>query len=225
MSQKKESFFWTSYADLMTSLFFVMLSLFVLFFLLLQEKNRITEEQNKATKAELEKIKAVQQSTKDLNREYFTYNADFEKYILKTTVPVEFEKYKHDIHKIIPESSRAEVLEELRKAGKEIRDFLRKHKDNQYLLIIEGQASREATTPDKLANYELSYRRAYSLVEYWSEDCLIRFDSNNCEILIAGSGGGRLAQWLKTKEMREPDPASPANRRFLIHIIPKNIIE
>lgn len=225
MSQKKESFFWTSYADLMTSLFFVMLSLFVLFFLLLQEKNRITEEQNRATKAELEKIKAVQQSTKDLNREYFTYNADFEKYILKTTVPVEFEKYKHDIHKIIPESSRSEVLEELRKAGKEIRDFLRKHKENQYLLIIEGQASQEFIATDNIDNYELSYRRAYSLVEYWSKDCMIQFDSNNCEILIAGSGGGRLAKYLKTKEMRETNPASPSNRRFLIHIIPKNIIE
>lgn len=218
MSQKKESFFWTSYSDLMTSLFFVFLALFVLFFLLLQHQNKTILEQNKATLAELEKIKAIQESTKDLNPEFFIYNADFEKYILKTTVPVEFEFGKSDIHKI---KNGEKLLPELEEAGKEIRNFLRKHKEHQYLLIIEGQASREERT-NLHVNYRLSYERACSLVKFW-EESLIRFDSGNCEILIAGSGDGDLAKFLKTKEMREENQAS--NRRFLIHIIPKNIME
>ena len=217
MSQKKESFFWTSYSDLMTSLFFVFLALFVLFFLLLQHQNKTILEQNKATLAELEKIKAIQESTKDLNPKYFTYNADFETYILKTTVPVEFEFGKSDIHKI----KNRETLSELEKAGKEIRNFLQTHKDNQYLLIIEGQASREERTKPHV-NYRLSYERAYSLVKFWEEN-LICFNSGNCEILIAGSGDGQLAGSLKTKEMRDENQAS--NRRFLIHVIPKNIME
>ncbi len=47
MAIKKESFFWTSYSDLMTSLFFVMLVLFVLTVVLLNKKmieiKRITD--------------------------------------------------------------------------------------------------------------------------------------------------------------------------------------
>ncbi len=50
MAQRKESFFWTSYSDLMTSLFFVMLVLFVLVIVLLHKRMEATE-------AQLEEIK------------------------------------------------------------------------------------------------------------------------------------------------------------------------
>ena len=46
----KKSFFWASYADLMSSLFFIMLVLFVLTVVMLQKARQATE-------AELEKIK------------------------------------------------------------------------------------------------------------------------------------------------------------------------
>ena len=45
MSQKKESFFWTSYSDLMTSLFFIMLVLFILVIFLLHKRMEVTERQ------------------------------------------------------------------------------------------------------------------------------------------------------------------------------------
>ena len=38
MAEKRESFFWTSYSDLMTSLFFIMLTLFVLVIVLLHKR-------------------------------------------------------------------------------------------------------------------------------------------------------------------------------------------
>lgn len=66
MAQKKESFFWTSYSDLMTSLFFVMLVLFILVIVLLHKRMEATEDQ-------LKEIKKVEQSTKDLSQEYFQY--------------------------------------------------------------------------------------------------------------------------------------------------------
>ena len=75
MSQKKESFFWTSYSDLMTSLFFIMLVLFILVIVLLHKRMEVTERQ-------LAEIKKVEQSTKDLNRKYFTYRSDSKKYVL-----------------------------------------------------------------------------------------------------------------------------------------------
>ena len=53
MAEKKESFFWTSYSDLMTSLFFIMLTLFVLVIVLLHKRMEATEKQ-------LEEIKKVE---------------------------------------------------------------------------------------------------------------------------------------------------------------------
>ena len=93
-----------------------------------------------------------------------------------------------------------------------------KHNDNKYLLIIEGQASKnsEAWTD---RNYDLSFERAYSLMKYWKDVCGINF-GKNCEVQIAGSGDGRYNIETMRDKMYEVN-----NQRFLIHIIPKNIIE
>ena len=61
MKNKKESFFWTSYSDLMTSLFFIMLTLFVLVIVLLHKRMEATEQQ-------LEEIKKVEASTRELDK-------------------------------------------------------------------------------------------------------------------------------------------------------------
>lgn len=77
MSQnhKKESFFWTSYSDLMTSLFFVMLILFVLVIVLLNKRMEATE-------AQLREIKKVEASTRDLSKDYFIYRPEYKKFVL-----------------------------------------------------------------------------------------------------------------------------------------------
>lgn len=82
------------------------------------------------------------------------------------------------------------------------------------MLIVEGQASRDPY----LYNYELSYQRALALMRFWVEQKGISFE-NNCEILISGSGDGKL----DTHSMRES--VETENQRFLIHILPKNIFE
>jgi hypothetical protein len=204
MSQKKESFFWTSYSDLMTSLFFVMLVLFVLVIVLLHKRMEATE-------AQLEEIKKVENSTKDLSKEYFKYREDYKKYVL--TIQVKYPAYKSDLTDMIT-ADKEEQLTKLEAAGNEIKKFLINHSENQYLLIIEGQASKDTYT----LNYELSYQRALSLMRFWIEDRNIKFN-DNCEILISGSGDGKL----DTHSMRET--VEVENQRFLIHIIPKNIVE
>jgi hypothetical protein len=204
MSQKKESFFWTSYSDLMTSLFFVMLVLFVLVIVLLHKRMEATE-------AQLEEIKKVENSTKDLSKEYFKYREDYKKYVL--TIQVKYPAYKSDLTDMIT-ADKEEQLTKLEAAGNEIKKFLINHSENQYLLIIEGQASKDTYT----LNYELSYQRALSLMRFWIEDRNIKFN-DNCEILISGSGDGKL----DTHSMRET--VEVENQRFLIHIIPKNIFE
>lgn len=205
MTQKKESFFWTSYSDLMTSLFFVMLVLFILVIVLLHKRMEATETQ-------LLEIKKVEQSTKDLSRDYFQYRPDYKKYVL--TIQVRYPAGKSDLKDMITTDKDAQ-FRQLAAAGCEIRDFLKNHNENQYILIIEGQASKD----NFLYNYELSYQRALGLMRFWIEVSNITF-GNNCEILISGSGDGKL----DTHSMRETSNEKE-NQRFLIHILPKNIFE
>lgn len=205
MAQKKESFFWTSYSDLMTSLFFVMLVLFVLVIVLLHKRMEATE-------AQLQEIRKVEESTTDLSRDYFKYRPDYKKYVL--TIQVRYPAGKSDLMDM-ESSDKEQQLQDLAEAGQEIQKFLNNHSENQYILIIEGQASKDAY----LYNYELSYQRALALMRYWIEDSGITF-GNNCEILISGSGDGKL----DTHSMREVGDEKE-NQRFLIHILPKNIFE
>lgn len=204
MAQKKESFFWTSYSDLMTSLFFVMLVLFILVIVLLHKRMEATE-------AQLQEIKKVEESTKDLSKDYFEYRPEYKKYVLN--IQVRYPAGKSNLNDITAADKEIQ-LSKLAKAGEEIQDFLNKHNENQYVLIIEGQASKD----NYLFNYELSYQRALALMRYWIEDKGINF-GNNCEILISGSGDGKL----DTHSMRES--VETENQRFLIHILPKNIFE
>ena len=214
MSQKKESFFWTSYSDLMTSLFFVMLVLFILVIVFLHKQMEAAEAQlqkMEATEAQLQEIKKVEESTKDLSKDYFEYRPEYKKYVLN--IQVRYPAGKSDLNTIIA-SDKDTQLDKLANAGKEIQDFLDKHKENQYVLIVEGQASKDNYT----YNYELSYQRALALMRFWVDSRGIKF-GNNCEILISGSGDGKL----DTHSMRET--VETENQRFLIHILPKNIFE
>ena len=91
MAHKKESFFWTSYSDLMTSLFFVMLVLFILVIVLLHKRMEATE-------AQLQEIKKVEESTKDLNKDYFEYRPEYKKYVLN--IPQENQTLIQSYHMI-----------------------------------------------------------------------------------------------------------------------------
>lgn len=204
MKKSKESFFWTSYSDLMTSLFIIMLVLFVLVIVLLNKRME-------ATIIELEDIKKVEASTRDLEGKYFTYNKEYEKFILN--IDCQFPVSKYDIN-LLSEDTRSQLMD----AGQQVKDFLEKHSENQYLVIVEGQASANSQAMMEF-NYNLSYQRALSLIKFWATNPNVKFSDKNCELQIAGSGDGRLS----AKTMR--DSVNEKNQRFLIYIIPKNIIK
>jgi hypothetical protein len=221
MAEKRESFFWTSYSDLMTSLFFIMLTLFVLVIVLLHKRMEATERQ-------LEEIKKVEASTKELeSSNNFSYKAEYKKYVLD--VRCFFEATKYQLADLQADTTR------LHQAGMEIKEFLDRNRANQYLLIIEGQASRNSTRLTD-ANYDYSFQRALTLMKFWKDVCMIDF-GGNCEIQIAGSGDGRYNfgytggentysfEELDKTLMRERGDKEKDNQRFVIHIIPKNIIE
>lgn len=203
---KKESFFWTSYSDLMTSLFFVMLVLFVLTIVMLHKRMVQLEIAENLAQEQIDKIEEIEQATKDIDPNYFIYNDEYKKHILN--INVNFPSGVSDMNSIDTTTQ-----EKLIEAGRVIQGLIEEKTTKygiQYLLIIEGQASRD----NYARNYELSYARALNLSHFWKENGL-DFGSN-CELLISGIGTGGI--------MREKEELK--NQRFLIHIIPKpGIIE
>ena len=212
--RKPESFFWTSYSDLMTSMFFVMLVLFVLTVALLQKKMIQTEMEKEHLEALIAKGEQIEKSIEKIDSTYFDYNEIYKRHTLKN-VKASFRAYSSDIYDISEDDR--EALEE---AGRAIQKMLREAQaaipDARYLVIIEGQSSKDTYT----RNYELSYERALSLVKFWSripeeDGGPITFDDLPCEIIISGSG--HASQFRV-----QPDtPGNEENQRFVIHIIPK----
>jgi outer membrane protein OmpA-like peptidoglycan-associated protein len=192
---KKESFFWISYSDLMTSVFFIMLVLFILNFSLLNNRMMLTQTQVK-------KIKEIEEAIKNIDSTYFEYNNTYKKHVLK--IRVNFPVGISDIN-VLSDNTKNNLIMAGRSIQQSLHNIEKKYPYIKYLLIIEGQASRD----NYPLNYQLSYDRALSLKNFWMQNG-ITF-SNNCEVLISGSG---IEGVLRDKFERN-------NQRFLIHIIPK----
>ena len=211
--KKKESYFWTSYSDLMTNLFFVMLMLFILAIALLHREMVQIGKERDATKEELEKINEIRTAIQNIDTTYFQYDEDYKKHILKTKV--KFQTGSSNINDL-DDATKDELLA-VRDTIKSFLDkLLQKDGNASYLLVIEGQASK-----DKYAlNNQLSYDRALSLFKFWFPDqknTTLRFFNLPCEVVIAGAG---------FMEGKPRDTENAANQRFLIQIMPQSgIIE
>lgn len=208
MSKKKESYFWTSYSDLMTNLFFVMLMLFVLTIAILRRQMVRIEEERRATQAQLDKIKELEESIKNIDTVYFAYNTEYKTHILKTEV--KYPRERHEIN-LLPENIQQELLNVRDLLRDSLESFVRKNNDVSYLLIIEGQAS----TDDYAQNNELSYKRALALFRFWfpnQRTANLRFYDLPCEVIIAGAG---------CMEGKPRASENEDNQRFLIRILPK----
>lgn len=205
MSKKrKESNFWTSYSDLMTSLFFVMLTLFVVAISMQHSRIRATQNQ-------LNKITEIQNAIESIDTNFFEYSPEFKKHILKTKVA--FNLGSDKISDLSPATK--DTLLAVRDT---IRNFITRlstmDPEASYILIIEGQASRDGWA----GNDALSYQRALSLFNFWfpkanKNERTLRFGNLNCEIVIAGAGEmeGKPREYVNQAE----------NQRFLIQIMPK----
>ncbi|HEY0429967.1 MAG TPA: hypothetical protein VGC76_19440 [Pyrinomonadaceae bacterium] len=197
MKVKNTGFFWASFTDLMISLFFIMLVLYVLTFVKLKTQQKITEEQ-------LNKMKEIQAAVKELPQEYFTYQSEFKRFSLNKQI--QFPKGKSDIT--------GDYREYLLNVGRSIESLVSKLKSKyqneniKYLIVIEGMASIDGYT----LNDELSYQRALALARFWKENNIV-FDTNFCELQIAGSGTGGIGRYTGAEEYK--------NQRFLIQIVPK----
>jgi hypothetical protein len=244
---QSKSFFWLSYADLMTSLFIITLSLFILSYklfkdrediiiakeeklkllentlnakeqALVQVQSRLSDQQLTAAslveelnlerarlvvmEEEYRKLREIQKAIEALDPRYFEYQAQYKRHILRKKVQFDAGK------SLIKRTDRPDLIE----AGRELMRLIRSlDKDAiganvKYMLVIEGQASKDNYSK----NYELSYERALSLFRLWEKEG-ITFD-NRVEVMISGSGDGGLGR-IQSDERK--------NQRFIIQIIPK----
>lgn len=198
---KKGNSFWLSYADLMTSLFFVMLVLYALTFV----KLKAERETYRLQAEEFKKIQALQKAIEDIDPtgKYFEYNDLYKKHILK--LQVQFDKGSSNIQ-TLSSSTRRELIE----AGQKIQTLVNNYKDEKnirYLVLIEGQASLDSYS----RNFELSYARSLSLLAFWESNDVKLRQLENCELVMSGSGTGGVPR----------DKNESKNQRFLIQIIPK----
>lgn len=204
-NKSKEGFFWTSYSDLMTTLFFVMLVLFVLALALLH--NKVVEEHKVrvATETQLKKIKQINDIVKSIDKEYFEYDSQYKRFVLKHPEKISFNKGSCDINDIEDQSY-------LVRAGSAIRKFAldaNAKTGAEYFIVIEGQSSND--NYDK--NDELSYNRALALMNFWKDKkCIKRHVKGVYEVIISGSGA--------QSSFRDQSDESK-NQRFVIYIIPK----
>jgi len=201
---KKKDFFWASYADLMTSMFFIMLVLFVLAVVMFKQK----ASELKAELEEFKKIEEIKKSINSINEEYFEYSPEFKKHIFKVEVAYYAGQSK------IASLKDPSVIPSIIDAGNAIKNLIinmsgdKLGSNIQYLIIIEGQASLDAYP----GNDVLSYQRALNLKEFWIENDINLEGLPNCELVVAGSGVGGVPR---------DENDEKKNQRFLIHIIPK----
>lgn len=181
---KKSNFFWVSFADLMTSLFFIMLVLYVISFAILQSKQGALEAQAK----QLEEIKNVQKAIENLDTTYYHFDIENKRY--KLNIDAKFRPNSSNMMDI-PKPTRLEIANAGKNLYEKVRSIIDTTKTIDYLLIIEGNAQRAndnwKNNPDM--GYSLSYKRALSLFNYWKQ---MGADFNSlgsqCELIIAGSG-------------------------------------
>jgi len=197
MKHNSSGFFWPSFTDLMTSLFFIMLVLYVLTYVKLKYQERATFNQ-------LEKIRQIQAAVKELPSAYFAYDSVYKRFSLRENI--EFETQKDII--------KPQYTGYLIKVGDAIKTLIDRLKvkyagqDIRYIVIIEGMSSRD----DYIDNYPLSYKRAQAIRVLWIQND-IRLDQSVCEVQVSGSGTGGIGRYPKQEDVK--------NQRILIQIVPK----
>lgn len=225
---KKESYLWTSYSDLMTSLFFVMLVLFILSLAIVKKNNIAIIEQNKEllqlkdslSKALQEANVTIEQQDRILRIDEqfqplqeagaFKYYEKSRKFVAKDLLGVEI--FNPNSSNILDEY-KSIALEVGRIIDTTLQTLHSQNPDFRYLLVIEGNVANtfdHRYDEDGIYGYKLSYERALAVYLLWQQRG-IDLRKYNTEVLLCGSG------W----NGQDRDVIEDYNKRFSIQIIPK----
>lgn len=221
---RKQSFFWVSYSDLMTSLFFIMLLLFVLASGGMYLDKKATEEQ-------LRKIEEIQEAVKQLPTQYFEEDVENHRWTLKKEFSPAFKDRDENIYLLNDTTKLIEVGNSLIEVVKKLNSLKEnskyKNMNISFLVVIEGMASRD----NYFDNDGLSYRRALGLYYLWKKNG-ISFEQSKCEVQISGSGIRGIrpfnTDYYKALQDNSNNPMSvynseeeKKNQCIIIQIIPK----
>lgn len=230
MKKRGESFFWTSFSDLMTSLFFIMLVLYVLTYIMLKKKERELQNTVEDLKHKLEVYELVEQNLKPLKEDtlLFRYEENYKRFTLAFDVNFELSKSQIEVGELKNFDITASKIQSVGKQLQKTIDKLAKDKvDNasmtnvSYLLIISGYASH-LLAGSQLSDYDLSYMRAYNLWGYW-KSIGIDFEDEKykglIDLQIAGNGWGGVGRFDRDPQNFMENETK--NQRFIIQIIPK----
>ena len=222
---KQKDPFWTSYSDLMTSLFFVML---VLFIICLVKVGKTNGELNDKVR-DLDSLNFTLNADNDDLRNILQLESQFK--VLSESASLQYDPIKKMFYakdfqeKEIFYSNEDEIKEQylavVDSVGYDllqIMQSLNQNKEYNYQLVIEGNAAIKwenlqsgKYNPDDVAMYHLSYRRALALYLHWKSKGL-DFRKYNTEVIIAGSGFNGI---------NRDENVEDYNKRFIIQIIPK----
>jgi len=217
VEKKEGAFFWTSYSDLMTSLFFIMFILFVLSSVLLGEKIFEAEEAKAASEEQLKNIQTIQEAVNQLPKKYFEEDKENQRWALRSEYSPKFKIQDSDITQendtnqlIMVGNSLMSVVHQLNLMKEDSRYS---EMNITYLVIIEGMASKD----NYYDNDGLSYKRALSLYYLWKRNG-ISFEASQCEVQISGSGIRGRGRYNHNGQ--KPKEESK-NQRIIIQIVPK----
>ena len=223
--EKQKDSFWTSYSDLMTSLFFVMLVLFIICLVKvgktngeLQGKVKALDSLNHTLNADNEDLRNILQLENQFKvlseSSSLEYDSDKKMFYAKDFQEKEIfysndDKIKQEYFGVV-DTVGHDLLQ--------ILQSLNQNKDFKYQMVIEGNAAIKWQNlksgnynPDDVEMYHLSYNRALALYLYWKSKG-IDFRTYNTEVIIAGSGFNGINRDNKMEDY---------NKRFIIQIIPK----
>jgi len=230
VKNKGHTFFWLSFSDLMTSLFFIMLVMYTLTYINLRKKEIELQNTVEDLKHKLEVYELVEQNLKPLKQDtiLFRYEPKFKRFTLAFDVQFkvglseidseELDNYDYTVNKIDQAGSQLKsIIDQLQKQKSDDP----KMKNVSYLLIISGYASQLLVNDEK-RDYKLSYQRAYSLWQHWKEIGIdfedYKYDGL-IDLQISGNGWGGVGRYQR--DVQNNFENEKKNQRFIIQIIPK----
>lgn len=223
MKGKKNDFFWPSYTDLMTSMFFIMLVLYILSYSRLKIKVDDLDKKLKVYTMVEENLKPLKKDTS-----LFRYEEKYKRFTLAFDVKFDIGKYRFNPKDLINYNESINKIDNVGRKLKAVIDSLNyKRKTNpelrnvSYLLIISGYSSH-LLYGGMFADYLLSYRRALTLWDRWrfkGIDFEVPKYAGLIDLQIAGNGWGGVGRFRRDQDNDFVNEKK--NQRFIIQVIPK----
>jgi len=182
---------WPGYVDIISLTLFIIIFIFLIFFMKYQYLGFLVGKGE-------EDIQSIRNLFKDE-----IYEIRDGKIIIQESILFDFDKSE----------LKEDGKEKLKNIGFKLKNYLKGEQKSKFSIIVEGHTDTVGTNA---YNFELSFRRAKAVTDFWQEE--LEFGTTTdleIDLLPAGYGETRLLK-------KTPDNVrEPANRRIEVRIVPK----